>query len=178
MPAGTDLTLTAHVTKDLAEVFLKAKNPQDLRELRIRDADAQKLKAAGLQVEPAAGDSSSVVVRPARDGDALRMPVAIGADRRGFRIQLPDVRRDLALVLEFTDADGVKGRREVRVQAQVDTAPDLKEVTHPLPAQRHQPVRQGREEGVLHGDGARRASRSAPASPTTTRSAKSSTATR
>ncbi len=60
------------------------------------------------------------------------MPLAINPNRREFRIQLPDVRRDLMLVLEFTDADGVKGRREVKIQAQVDTAPDLKEVSIPF----------------------------------------------
>ena len=131
VPAGTDLVLTGHVTKDLNEVALKAKNAQDLRELRVRVDDPQKLKDAGLQVGPAADDPTSVVVRPAGDGDALRMPLPISADRREFRIQLPDVRRDLMLVLEFTDADGVKGRRKVKIQAQVDTAPDLKEVSIP-----------------------------------------------
>ena len=131
VPAGTDLVVTGHVTKELQEIFLKAKNPQDLRELRLRVDDANQLLAAGLQVQPVVGDPTSVVVRPARDGDPLRLPIKIGADRQEFRIQLPDVRRDLMLVLEFTDSDGVKGQHELKIQAQVDTAPDLKEVSIP-----------------------------------------------
>ncbi len=132
VPAGTDLVLTAKVSKDLKEASLLVKNAKDLPELAI---------------DVAPGQGRVVRWQPAKekDGDQHRVPLEVSRNRREFQIGVADVRRQLVLVFEFTDADGVQGERQVEIVPQEDMAPELKEV-HIDPAIRNGSVKRKGEE--------------------------------
>ena len=113
VPVGADLTLTARSDKPLKEAFLKAgKNVDELR----------------LLAETAGEAPAIVVVKPAKAGEEIRQPLKIQSDGKTFSVDLPDMRKDLVFDFEFTDTDGVKGKRKVVVKPQDDVAPELSDV--------------------------------------------------
>ena len=112
LPAGTDVVLTAKSDKVLKEAFLKAAKTVD--EVRL--------------VEDVPGQGPTVVVVKQKAGEEIREALELLPDKKGFRVQLPDVRKDLVFDFEFTDTDGVKGKRKVVVKPQDDTAPELTDV--------------------------------------------------
>ncbi len=108
LPAGTDVVLTAKSDKTLKEAFLKAAKTVD--EMRIVQGQ------------------TAVLVKQGKGGEEIRVPLELLPDKKGFRVRLPDVRKDLVFDFEFTDTDGVKGKRKVVVKPQDDTAPELTDV--------------------------------------------------
>jgi hypothetical protein len=110
VPAGTDVALTAKSDKELKEAFLKAAKTVD--EVR-------------LVADLPGGGRGVVAVKQAKAGEQIQRGLELLPDHKGFRLELPDVRRDLVFDFEFTDTDGVKGKRKVVVKPQDDTAPEL-----------------------------------------------------
>jgi hypothetical protein len=110
VPAGTDVVLTAKSDKELKEAFLKAAKTVD--EVR-------------LVADLPDGGRGVVTVKQAKAGEQIQRGLELLPDHKGFRLELPDVRRDLVFDFEFTDTDGVKAKRKVVVKPQDDTAPEL-----------------------------------------------------
>ena len=108
LPAGTDVVLTAKSDKVLKEAYLKAAKTVD--EMRIGEGPA------------------AVLVKQGKGGEEIREALELLPDHKGFRVRLPDVRKDLVFDFEFTDTDGVKGKRKVVIKPQDDTAPELTDV--------------------------------------------------
>ncbi len=113
LPAGTDVVLTARSDKVLKEAYLKA--AKTVEEMRI------------VEDQPGQGPTA-VLVKPGKAGEEIRESLDLLPDHKGFRVQLPDVRKDLVFDFEFTDTDGVKGKRKVVVKPQDDTAPEQTDV--------------------------------------------------
>ncbi len=109
-PAGTDVVLTAKSDKELQEASLKAAKTVD--EVRLI-ADLPQ------------GGRGLLTVKQAKAGDEIRHALELAPDHKGFRLELPDVRKDLVFDFEFTDTDGVKAKRKVVVKPQDDLAPEL-----------------------------------------------------
>jgi len=126
LPAGTDVVLTAKSDKKLSEAVLKGQ--KNLDEIRVRIDPAKAPAGAGVRIDPAAGEPGVFVVRPEKAGDAIRLPLELIQGGKGFRLDLPDVRKDLVFDFEFTDTDGVKAKRKVVVKPQDDTAPEMTDV--------------------------------------------------
>ena len=67
-------------------------------------------------------------MKQSKAGEEIRHALDLLPDHKGFRLELPDVRKDLIFDFEFTDTDGVKAKRKVVVRPQDDLAPDLTDV--------------------------------------------------
>ena len=105
--------LTAKSDKELKEAILKAAKTVD--EVRM---------VASLPD----GGRGLVTVKQTKPSEAIQHELELLPDHKGFRLELPDVRRDLLFDFEFTDTDGVKAKRKVVVRPQDDLAPELTDV--------------------------------------------------
>ncbi len=110
VPAGTDVVLTAKSDKELQEAFLKA---------------AKTVNEVRLVADLPEGGRGLVTVKQAKAGEEIRRALELLPDHKGFRLELPDVRKDLIFDFEFTDTDGVQAKRKVVVKPQDDLAPEL-----------------------------------------------------
>ena len=101
VPEGSDLTLVGVVDKD-------------------RPAEEENTP---LLVKVAIQDRKDV--RGKTPPEQYKVPVKLVGDGKSFTVTFPNVRHRLDFDFEFTDSDGVVGRRHVIIEPEADAAPEL-----------------------------------------------------